>query len=202
MWGHVRLYVGPAALGGPPSTARPGFPCAGLRRRGRARARIEKRISKPSDEIKVRSFQPPSGERIQPTAQAVGGEREMSKPRRGGRPATTGRIDFHRANKSRCRWNLNPPSCARREPSAAVPHTVRIQSPCGARQVRDFHNRLGECLLDAHIDFCQCRERNSPSDAGSARSELRVCTKSGHPPVDALHSIEKTCTYKRVFFID
>jgi hypothetical protein len=28
------------------------------------------------------------------------------------------------------------------------------------------------------------------------------CTKSGHRPVNGLHSIENTCTYKHVFFVD
>jgi hypothetical protein len=35
-----------------------------------------------------------------------------------------------------------------------------------------------------------------------ARTSFRHCTISGHRPVDSVHSIENTCTYKGVFFID
>jgi hypothetical protein len=99
-------------------------------------------------------------------------------------------------------WNRTPSSRARRTADGGCPNIVRIQIPCGAREVRDFHMRHVKFFPDAHIDSCQYRERKPPSDAGSAKSELRVCTNSGHMPVDGVHSIEKTCTYKRVFSID
>jgi len=37
---------------------------------------------------------------------------------------------------------------------------------------------------------------------GFTGSRNRICTNFGHALVDALHSIENTCTYKRVFFVD
>lgn len=35
-----------------------------------------------------------------------------------------------------------------------------------------------------------------------ARVDFGVCTISGHVLVDGVHSIENTCTYKGVFFVD
>jgi hypothetical protein len=98
--------------------------------------------------------------------------------------------------------NRNPSSCVRRTADGGCTQIVRIQIPCRAREVLDFHKRPVNVFPDAHIDSCQYRGRKPPSDAGSARSELRVCTKSGHMPVDGVHLTENTCTYKRVFFID
>jgi len=37
---------------------------------------------------------------------------------------------------------------------------------------------------------------------GLREDGMRLCTNSGHSLVDGLHSIENTCTYKRVFFVD
>ena len=162
------VYVGTAALGCPPSTARPGFSRSGLGP-GVPGPRPDREADFEAIKKSALSSRQAAKE-YSPVAQAVGGKREMRTPRRDGRPA--------------------------------VPHTVRIQTPCGARQARDFHKRDVEYFLDVHIDTCQRRERNSASDAGFARSELRGCTKYGHRPVDDLHSTEKTCTYKRVFFVD
>ena len=43
---------------------------------------------------------------------------------------------------------------------------------------------------------------NSRPDAAFQESRCAVCTKSGQRLVDGLHSIENTCTYKRVIFVD
>ena len=107
-----------------------------------------------------------------------------------------------RATKVILMRNRNPSSCVRRTAAGGCPNIMRIQIPCGARQVRDFHMRHLKFFPDAHIDSCQYRERKPPSDAGSAQSELRVCTKSGHTPVDDVHSIENTCSYRARFFVD
>jgi hypothetical protein len=43
---------------------------------------------------------------------------------------------------------------------------------------------------------------NSASGAGFAQNAWSNCTKSGHPPVNALHSIENTGGYEAPFFVD
>jgi len=44
--------------------------------------------------------------------------------------------------------------------------------------------------------------RKAASDKAFRKNAWQYCTKSGHRLVDDLHSIEKTSTYNRVFFID
>src|ERR1700686_1923460 len=56
-------------------------------------------------------------------------------------------------------WNRTPSSRARRTADGGCPNIVRIQIPCGAREVRDFHMRHVKFFPDAHIDSCQYRER-------------------------------------------
>jgi hypothetical protein len=43
-----------------------------------------------------------------------------------------------------------------------------------------------------NIDSYQYRNRNSAPSADSAKNELPRCTKSGHRPVNGVHSIEKS----------
>ena len=68
--------------------------------------------------------------------------------------------------------------------------------------MRDFHKLETASCRVLHIDSYQYFRGNSAFDAGFARNGFRVCTKSGQGVVDGLHSIENTCTYKRVFFVD
>jgi hypothetical protein len=71
-----------------------------------------------------------------------------------------------------------------------------------AREVRDFHKQVRKSQPNLCIDLNQWIMRKLASDAGFVKNGLRVCTKSGQGLVDGLHSIENTCTYKRVFFVD
>jgi hypothetical protein len=77
-----------------------------------------------------------------------------------------------------------------------------IEFPYPAPILRDFHSILqtsGSRHLGANIF------QNPPNLAIHAVSDRYAsmhCTKSGHRLVDVLHSIEKTCTYNRVFLID
>ena len=70
-----------------------------------------------------------------------------------------------------------------------------------AGSARYSQNR-NDFALQFNIDSYQYRNRNSASSTDPAKNASPLCTKSGHPLVDGLHSIENTCTYKRVFSID
>jgi hypothetical protein len=78
----------------------------------------------------------------------------------------------------------------------------KYETPCLAREVRDFHKFEAEWRPAACIDLNEYIMRKLGSDAAFARDLLRVCTKFGHRLVDGLHSIENTCTYKGVIFVD
>ena len=81
-------------------------------------------------------------------------------------------------------------------------HASKYETPCLAREVRDFHKSEVEWRPAACIDLNEYIMRKLGSDAAFARDLLRGCTKSGHRLVDGLHPIENTCTYKRVIFVD
>ena len=89
----------------------------------------------------------------------------------------------------------------RRRPS---PHRSKSKSLAGRGEVRDFHSRRNK--LSRHLQrFISADEfgGNAASDAGFAMSMCDdAAPNSGHRLVDGLHSIENTCTYKRVFFVD
>ena len=82
------------------------------------------------------------------------------------------------------------------------PHIIQAQIPCGAREVHDFHRLELASGRALHIDSHQCCGRKPAFGAASLGNQFEPCTKSGHRLVDGVHSIENTCTYKRVFFVD
>jgi hypothetical protein len=43
---------------------------------------------------------------------------------------------------------------------------------------------------------------NAALDAAFSEIDCTLCTKSGHSPVNGLHSLENKCTYKGVISID
>ncbi len=77
-----------------------------------------------------------------------------------------------------------------------------IEKPCQTWKLRDFHNCATRCRLIRNIRRSPQSQRKAASSAGSARSVFGGCTKCGHGAVHGVHSIENTCTYKRVFLID
>ena len=53
-----------------------------------------------------------------------------------------------------------------------------------------------------HIDLRRCGAPKAVPGAEFARSGFLPCTKSGHRPVNGLHSIENTDSYRALFFVD
>jgi len=76
------------------------------------------------------------------------------------------------------------------------------ETSCQAPEVRDIHSGVAERSRDRSIDSSN-ESLGKPRLARGLREDAsHVCTISGHPPVNGVHLIENTCTYKRVFFID
>jgi hypothetical protein len=55
----------------------------------------------------------------------------------------------------------------------------------------DFHTSATDPSRRKHIGSGQCTGANPALDAAFADTLLAHCTKTGHPPVDGPHSIEK-----------
>ena len=77
-----------------------------------------------------------------------------------------------------------------------------LETPYQTREVSDFHSPETIPRFFANVAFSQRILRKAASDKAFAKNGFSHCTKSGHWLVDGLHSIENTCTYKRVFLID
>src|SRR5579864_2804489 len=78
-------------------------------------------------------------------------------------------------------------------------YAIRLQIPCGTREVRDFHKPQAVVPPRARIDSYQYKVRKTACGAGFVKTRVPLCTKSGHWLVDALHSIENTQVTKRDF---
>ena len=64
----------------------------------------------------------------------------------------------------------------------------QVARACEKRSFRGFHAQNGR--------------KNRVVRGSWVGNAFGNCTISGHGAVDGLHSIENTCTYKRVFFVD
>ena len=74
--------------------------------------------------------------------------------------------------------------------------------PCPAREGRDIHRVVLGFGFMRTTDLRRGITRKSASRKGSDGNAFAGCTISGQGLVDGLHSLENTCTYKRVFFVD
>jgi hypothetical protein len=85
--------------------------------------------------------------------------------------------------------------------TVALPNHLIPNPLLGAGSAR-FSQGRNSLQLGIYIDPCQCKCWEPLSGAGPARNDFPVCTKSGHAPVDGLHSIENTGGYNPLFFVD
>jgi hypothetical protein len=67
---------------------------------------------------------------------------------------------------------------------------TEVPVPSGIRSI--FTIPYQTAPLAAVKDSGQCTRANPALDAAFAKTRRSRCTKSGHPPVDGLHSIEKS----------
>ena len=71
-----------------------------------------------------------------------------------------------------------------------------------ARKVRDFHKRRKRVEMHALNIHSHNHAEQRTQSGFQIKMKDRDCTKTGHRAVNGVHSIEKTCTYKRRFSID
>ena len=97
-------------------------------------------------------------------------------------------------------------------------HEACEQAPEGQKKIRSVHYHRSNPLPRAdRARFSQTANQRIPPPTSARRiqplakpaigkaskgSTYEHCTKSCHRLVDGVHSIENTCTYKRVFFVD
>ena len=68
--------------------------------------------------------------------------------------------------------------------------------------MRDFHSSAAQARLRRRIPLVEGIQWKAAAGAGSHESQSLDCTISGQGVVDGVHSLENTCTYKHVFFVD
>ena len=93
------------------------------------------------------------------------------------------------------------------QPRAAVPTQDKVKSKSREDAVKPLPDtgspRFSQAVNNLRSQVSvQGRERKCAWGGEFSGSCASACTKSGHLPVDGLHSIENTCTYIPVFFID